>query len=98
MQEVAVVIECVEESLNKLKINDKPVVQSDIGVLTPYSQQCHEIRDKLSEKGYGEITVGSAEIYQGQQRPVIIVSTVRTGDDIGFVDDGKVFYQNSSLR
>lgn len=82
MQEVAVVINCIEESLTKY-----------IGVLSPYRQQCHEIRDKLCKKGYEEITVGSAEIFQGQQRPVIIVSTARTSDDIGFLDDEKVFLQ-----
>lgn len=82
----------VEEVHSKLKINSEPLKKSDVGVLTPYSQQCHEIRKKLGERGFDEITVGSAELYQGQQRPVIIVSTVRTGDKIGFVDNGKVIY------
>lgn len=85
-------LDCIEELLSKLKVNGKILLQSDIGVLSPYSQQCSEIRDSLCKRGYKEITVGSAEIFQGQQRPVVIVSTVRTGDNIGFVENEKVFY------
>lgn len=84
------VLKCIEEVKCKLKINGKLVRQTDIGVVSPYTQQCSEIRAKLCKKGHTETTVGSAEVFQGQQRPVIIISTVRTGNDIGFVNDPKV--------
>lgn len=78
------------EELQRLRINGKYIIYSDIGIVTPYSQQCSEIRQRIHARGYKDITVGSAEVYQGQQRPVIIISTVRTGNDIGFVNDAKV--------
>lgn len=34
--------------------------------------------------------MGTAETFQGQQRDVIIVSTVRTGAKLGFVKNGQV--------
>ena len=65
--------------------------QKDIGVVTPYSKQCSEIRDRLFKRGYTDITVGSTEISQGREKPIIIVSTVRTGDGLGFVGNAKRF-------
>lgn len=89
--EVDHVLEYVQELNAKLKISNKNINQSDIGILTPYNEQCYRIRQDLSSYGYDKITVGSAEIFQGQQRPVIIVSTVRTGENIGFVADPQRF-------
>lgn len=78
------------EILSKLKINGNHLRQADIGIVSPYSEQCSTIRARLSAKKYDKITVDSAEKFQGQQRKVMIVSTVRTGDAIGFVGDGQV--------
>ncbi|KDQ06712.1 hypothetical protein BOTBODRAFT_39425 [Botryobasidium botryosum FD-172 SS1] len=54
------------------------LADSDIGVISPYSAQCGKIRMLLSAP---EITVGSAEQFQGQERTVIILSTVRSNQD-----------------
>lgn len=84
------VVEYVEEIQAKLKIDGKNVKQTDIGIVTPYNEQCKIICAKLAAKSYNKITVGSAETFQGQERKVVIVSTVRTGENLGFVSDGKV--------
>lgn len=36
--------------------------------------------------------IGSAEVLQGHERSVVIVSTVRTGKRLGFITDDKVSF------
>ncbi|KAI0344524.1 P-loop containing nucleoside triphosphate hydrolase protein [Trametopsis cervina] len=47
----------------------------NIGVIAPYHAQVQKIRKLLKKK---EIKVGSVEEYQGQEKRVIIISTVRS--------------------
>jgi len=55
---------------------------SDIGVIAPYSAQCRKLRTLLkANHPNSEITVGSAEQFQGQERTAIIISTVRSSQD-----------------
>ncbi|KAG9124505.1 hypothetical protein FRC07_011359 [Ceratobasidium sp. 392] len=53
------------------------ITTTDIGVIAPYNQQVRRIRMILGPQGEG-IKVGSVEEFQGQERKVIIVSTVRS--------------------
>ncbi|KAM6492610.1 P-loop containing nucleoside triphosphate hydrolase protein [Amanita muscaria] len=54
--------------------------ESEIGVITPYNAQCFKIRAAL--RGVAdEIKVGSVEEFQGQERKVIIISTVRSSQE-----------------
>ncbi|KAF8869388.1 P-loop containing nucleoside triphosphate hydrolase protein [Infundibulicybe gibba] len=55
----------------------------DIGVIAPYHAQCVKIRASLRAVADG-VKVGSVEEFQGQERRVIIISTVRSSKD--FVD------------
>ena len=51
---------------------------SEIGVVTPYRKQVEKIRLLLARVvGGDEVKVGSVEEFQGQERTVIIISTVR---------------------
>ncbi|KAM7261719.1 hypothetical protein ACFE04_020796 [Oxalis oulophora] len=52
--------------------------ETDIGVITPYHQQVLKIRQVLEAYGFHDIKVGSVEQFQGQEKEVIIVSTVRS--------------------
>ncbi|KZV62177.1 P-loop containing nucleoside triphosphate hydrolase protein [Peniophora sp. CONT] len=57
----------------------------DIGIIAPYHAQVLKIRKLLREKGDVEalkIKVGSVEEFQGQERKVIFVSTVRSSRDL----------------
>ncbi|KAG1738706.1 RNA helicase [Suillus lakei] len=56
------------------------VTHSEIGVIAPYHAQCVKVRKML--KGIAdEVKVGSVEEFQGQERRVIIISTVRSSRD-----------------
>ena len=63
----------------------------EIGIITPYHRQVQKIRKILEAHGYGNCKVGSVEEFQGSERPVIILSTVRsTVDFIQFDQKHKV--------
>lgn len=95
--EINNVIHLIEQLLQtKAKDNHgqftRDVFLSDIGVVSPYRKQCNELIKHLSRKKINNIDVGSAEVFQGQQRLVMIVSTVRSNKDrnLGFVANAKV--------
>ncbi|XP_051125299.1 probable RNA helicase SDE3 [Andrographis paniculata] len=59
-------------------LTEKGVREEDIGVITPYRQQVSKIRGALDNLDIADIKVGSVEQFQGQEREVIIISTVRS--------------------
>lgn len=66
--------------------------QSDIGIVSPYRLQCEMIRMTFKSQGLEQITVGTAETFQGQERKVIIASTVSSQNESlsSFVSDPQV--------
>ena len=52
----------------------------EIGVIAPYHRQVQKIRLLLNAHGFHETKVGSVQEFQGSERPVIIISTVRSTD------------------
>ena len=67
-----------------------PTAYEDIGIVTPYARQAEKIRAALAMKHPGNtIKVGSVETFQGQERRVIILSTVRSEPDLFFDHDIK---------
>ncbi|XP_059152220.1 RNA helicase Mov10l1-like [Physella acuta] len=80
-----------------LKEGVKP---EDIGIITPYRKQVEKICLMIDRLGIPEVKVGSVEEFQGQERQVIIISTVRSnekliGSDVrhtlGFLSNPKRF-------
>lgn len=70
---------------------------SDIGIISPYRGQCRHLESACKRRSWDEIKIGSLEIFQGQERPIIIVSTVRSQmDSVGFLDNFRVNYFHCS--
>ena len=83
-----------------LRMRQNPLQQADIGVITPYNKQMQKISKLLKGQDLGGVKVGSTELFQGQERRVILISTVRSSADfigfdakhkLGFLDNPKRF-------
>lgn len=91
----------VRDYVRMLRDLRRPFISTtDIGVITPYNQQVRHIRTMLRGANGEGIKVGSVEEFQGQERKVIIVSTVRSSADeiefdlrhtLGFVANDRRF-------
>lgn len=97
-EEITAVMSYVHNILLTETWNNRRVRCCDIGIISPYRSQCDRIRSKCDEKGCGEITIGSAEQFQGQEKPIIIISTVRTAEKgLGFLKNPQVRASSSIL-
>ncbi|KAJ3076432.1 hypothetical protein HDU98_003296 [Podochytrium sp. JEL0797] len=72
----------------------------DIGIITPYRKQIDKIRLRLNKEGWNRIKVGTVEEFQGDEKKVILLSTVRSSAqwierdqkfNIGFLRNPKRF-------
>lgn len=88
---------CDELLNNGLK--GRPIQQSDIGIISPYKKQCLTISKALAEKNWSDIEVGSVESFQGREKQIIILTTVRVGS-VGFLENPKVrlFLFNKKIK
>lgn len=96
VEEIVEVMAYVRTLLN----NNNQLKQSDIGVISPYRLQCEFIQLTCKQQSFHDITVGTAEKFQGQERKVIIASTVCSrNEELGsFVSDPQVSFHNSTSR
>nr|XP_033332456.1 putative helicase mov-10-B.1 [Megalopta genalis] len=79
------------------KIGAYTIKENDIGIITPFKQQKIMIQRKLNKKNLRNITVGTIESFQGQEKEIIILSTARSQvfqhdgkKHIGFLSNPKV--------
>ncbi|KAG4075091.1 hypothetical protein HA402_008156 [Bradysia odoriphaga] len=78
-------VESVLHYVEKLLKNEpQKIKQSDIGIIAAYKRQVIHITECLQERNYAGIEVGTVEQFQGREKPIIIISTVRNGS-LGFV-------------
>lgn len=76
--------EVVKDYVSKLCTDTRRnrVDPKDIAIITPYSKQSKKLRLLMNSFHYDAVSVGSVEQFQGQERKVIIVSTVRTNKSL----------------
>ncbi|CAO1315928.1 unnamed protein product [Diamesa tonsa] len=66
----------------------KGLHQLDIGIISPYKAQLTKLRTILGK--LTDIEIGTAEYYQGREKNVIIISTVKSHSSVGFLKSEKV--------
>lgn len=89
-------------TLLETKFANCKITAKDIGIITPFKRQQLDIARQLAAKRLEDVTVGTVEIFQGQEKRVIILSAVRSKtfqhdgkEHIGFLSNPKV--RNSLL-
>lgn len=87
LEEVNRVVSIIWELKDHVELNK-------IGVISPYRLQCARINELLREQKLKGIEVGTAEMFQGREKHVIIASFVKSNCHLGFVTDPqvKLFY------
>lgn len=88
--EVELVFEYIE-NLIKIGFNSGiKVKQDEIGVASPYLAQVTRISERL--KAYPAVDVGTPEFFQGREKPVMIISAVKTKlmKNLDFLDNPRV--------
>lgn len=67
------------------------VYPEDIGVISPYSAQVkalrREFKNQYMDGKCPNVKIGSVDSFQGSQKEYIIISTVRSGLEVGFLSD-----------
>jgi helicase MOV-10 len=82
--------ETVVQYVNLLVNQSRPPIgQDEIGIITPYARQVQKIRLALKLRDIFHVKVGSVETFQGQERRVIILSTVRAETELIETHDKK---------
>ncbi|CAL7951987.1 unnamed protein product [Xylocopa violacea] len=76
-KEIAIITEWIKKLMSS-KIGNRKIQQNDIGVVTPFKKQKVMIEESLSKHKLNKITVGTVETFQGQEREIMFVSTVRS--------------------
>lgn len=73
--------------LLRVGIDGVKIVPDDIGVVSPYKAQLNKLRDELRHER--KVEIGTAEYYQGREKKIIIISTVKSRDYVGFLKSEK---------
>lgn len=69
----------------------KKISLADIGVVSAYRGQCALLTYKCKKRGWDDLKIGTVELFQGDEKPVIIATTVLSNmSSAGFLSIEKV--------
>ncbi|XP_017000701.2 uncharacterized protein [Drosophila takahashii] len=86
-KEIDAVMDYVKD-LMYFGLNGEKVLQTDIGIISPYKNQYQRIQEQLNMRNWSQIDCGSVELFQGKEKQVIIVSFVRSfTPKLGFLNN-----------
>ncbi|KAF5285039.1 hypothetical protein FQR65_LT02351 [Abscondita terminalis] len=77
LQEVDVVATYLQKLIGS-RLKGMKIEENHIGVITPYRKQVHKLQAVCKKRKWNKLMVGSVEQFQGQERLIIIVTTVRS--------------------
>lgn len=72
--------------LLQVGVDGEKVSPNDIGIVSPYKAQLNMLRKTLQHRN---VEIGTAEYYQGREKKIIIISTVKSRDNVGFLKSEK---------
>lgn len=67
-------------AMTTCKLYKRNVNPNDIGIITPYVAQIQYIKLIFEALGLPQTKIGTVEEFQGQEKPIIIISTVRSSE------------------
>ncbi|XP_041975066.1 probable RNA helicase armi [Aricia agestis] len=67
-------------ALTACKLYKNDVIADEIGIITPYIAQVKYLRLLFDSMGLPRPKIGTVEEFQGQERPIILISTVRSAE------------------
>lgn len=80
--EIRIVLGYVVSLLDGKNGLHRRVNECDIGIVSPYRKQVLKLRSLLDKRGHTDVFVGSTEEFQGQERLVMFVTTVRSNRNL----------------
>ncbi|XP_050506187.1 putative helicase mov-10-B.1 isoform X2 [Diabrotica virgifera virgifera] len=86
-------IEQTAEYISKLfsnKVKGMAITEDHIGVIAPYRKQVEKLKQACARKKWSNLLIGSVEQFQGKEKLIIIISTVRSKNTSKFEDIDKM--------
>ncbi|XP_015178042.1 PREDICTED: putative helicase mov-10-B.1 [Polistes dominula] len=97
LEEISIIMKYLNLLLG-VTFGDIKIEQGHIGIVSPFKQQKLEIIERLKKRKMNSITVGSVEEFQGSEKEIIILTTVRSRvfnhdgiQNIGFLSEERRF-------
>ncbi|CAO1424625.1 unnamed protein product [Diamesa serratosioi] len=84
--EIQIVKHYVDQLLASEMAGSK-ITEFDIGIVSPYKAQLYKLQKEFQY--VKNIEIGTAEYYQGREKRIIIISTVRSQNSVGFLKSEK---------
>lgn len=77
VEELNVAVQYIKRLL-MMKLNDHQIRPCNIGIITLFSLQNKKVQEKLKRESITGVEVGTVELFQGREKDIIILSSVRS--------------------